>query len=740
MKKIFKIWIDRYFVYIIRLLLIVFLYISAFFLNNIGGIPVRFSWVAIFSSIYLISSLVLIYWKIKNINIAADYSQIALDIIWILFFLHSTGGAESPFSLLFFLAIIQAANVRFLRGAIGAAGLSSVAYGLVLLQEYRGLIRVSEPSAQDLMSAIRADYLSRGYIYAICFFIVAALAGILAERLRLKGRQLEATAKSWEEFRLSTGDILKKMGSGLLTVDYSGQVKYCNKTGAEILGLAEEGIVGRRLEELFSGPNRKFADVLMESLGGEPDPFRDDGAADRRSLRRLSDVRKELMLVREDETQIPIGISTTPVKDAEGRLQGVIAIFQNLSEAKRIESRLKQMEQLEALGEHTQILMTMIQPMLAAIEKDIAGLSPEGGLGSEAQKIATDIRARVGSVRKIIEDFMRYAKIEIPQERTGDLVTPGVAERTIIGQAPEFLKTLEMVRQVAPTDSTVLLLGESGTGKELLAREIHRLSQRSHGPFVSINCAALPESLLESELFGHVRGSFTGAVRDKEGLLQVADGGTFFLDEVSETSPAIQVKLLRVLQEREVVPVGGSRPIKVDVRLISATNANLMKMVEAGRFRQDLYYRLNVIPITIPPLRERGEDVVRLAEYFIEKFSRKANKPVIRLSERAQKALLAYHWPGNVRELENAIERALVVSDSVMIELDDLPEEIKGNPIKDRTMEIKIETEGTLKETEKEIIIRILKEANGNKRLAAKKLGIHYSTLYRKLKQFGLEK
>lgn len=730
--------IERYLVYLLRSLLVVFLFASVVFLNSFGGFSINLGRVAIFSAVYLAASLILSGWRAKAVKATADYGQTILDILWILFFLEAAGGAESPFSLLFFLAILQAANVRFMRGAICAAGLASAAYGLILFQEYRSLVQVPGPAAIDLMESVRADYLSRGYIYAICFFIVAGLSGILAERLRLKGRQLEAAAKSWEEFRLSTGDILKKMGSGLLTVDFSGQVKYCNKTGAEILGLSEERMVGRRLEEIFSGPNKKFAEVLMESLRTESGTSEDGGPGGGRSQRRLSDVRKELCLLREDETEIPIGISTTPVRDAEGRLQGLIAVFQNLTEAKKIESRLKQMEQLEALGEHTQILMTMVQPMLAAIEKDIAGLAP-GGQGSEARQIADDIKVRVGSVRKIIEDFMRYAKIEIPQDRVEDAVTAEPGERAIIGQSPEFLKTLEMVRQVAPTDSTVLLLGESGTGKELLAKEIHRLSRRSHGPFVSINCAALPETLLESELFGHVKGAFTGAVRDKEGLLRVADGGTFFLDEVSETSPAIQVKLLRVLQEREVVPVGGSRPIRVDIRLISATNVNLMKSVEEGKFRQDLYYRLNVIPINIPPLRERGEDIIKLAEYFIEKFSRRTGKPVIKLSERAENALLAYHWPGNVRELENAIERALVVSDSVMIELEDLPEEVRGKSMKDKEVEVKMQADGTLRETEKEIIIRVLKETGGNKRLASQKLGIHYSTLYRKLKQYGLD-
>jgi transcriptional regulator with PAS, ATPase and Fis domain len=342
----------------------------------------------------------------------------------------------------------------------------------------------------------------------------------------------------------------------------------------------------------------------------------------------------------------------------------------------------------------------------------------------------------VGSVRRIIEDFMRYARVEIPRERGRDAAPEASAEKAVIGASPGFLQTMELVGQVAASDATILLLGESGTGKELLARQIHRLSKRSHGPFVSINCAALPESLLESELFGHVRGSFTGAVRDKDGLLRAADGGTFLLDEVSETSPAIQVKLLRVLQEREMVPVGGSRPIKVDVRLVSATNADLARLVDQGRFRSDLFYRLNVIPVSIPPLRERGDDILLLAEHFAAKHCRRAGKPLMEISERARRALEAHRWPGNVRELENAMERAVVVSDSVKIELEDLPRDILEAvkaPAEDPARD------GTLRETEIESIARALREAGGNKRLAAKRLGIHSATLYRKIKQYGLE-
>ncbi len=720
--------------WLLRLGLIMLLLSSAAFLGRTGLLSIRLGWAGVFSAVYLAITAGLAVWKRPVMRAASDYGQAVLDCLWIFAFIRAVGGAESPFSMLFFLAIIQAANVRFLRGALVSAALSSLGYALILLYDYRSWAASQHGDGiPELLAAFRADYLFRGYVYAICFFVVAALAGILAERIRLKGRQLEAAARGWEEFRLSTGDILKKMGSGLLTVNAAGQLRYCNRTGAEILGIDESQSVGADIGELFRGSNQPFGALLLGALRSTDE---DDGLPG--GQRRLSDVRRELTLVRQDGAEIPVGISTTTVRDAEGRVQGVIAIFQNLTEAKRIEGRLQQMEKLEAMNEHTRILMTMVQPELAGIEQDI-GRAAEGASEADLARLSRDVRAKVGSVRRVIEDFMRYARIEIPQERKEDAPAGQAADRPIIGNSPVFRRTLEMAGQVAASDSTVLLQGESGTGKELLAREIHRLSKRRHGPFVSINCAALPEGLLESELFGHVRGSFTGAVRDKDGLLRAADGGTFFLDEVSETSPAIQVKLLRVLQEREIVPVGGSRPIKVDVRLVSATNADLAKLVEQGKFRSDLFYRLNVIPVSIPPLRERGEDILLLAEHFVAVYCRKSGKPLMSLSEGAKKALAAYRWPGNVRELENAVERAVVVSDSVKIELEDLPPEIVEFVSPKEAGQGPKAAEGTLREKEIESIARALREAEGNKKLAAERLGIHYATLYRKIKQYGLK-
>ncbi|MCJ7507928.1 MAG: sigma-54 dependent transcriptional regulator [candidate division Zixibacteria bacterium] len=307
-----------------------------------------------------------------------------------------------------------------------------------------------------------------------------------------------------------------------------------------------------------------------------------------------------------------------------------------------------------------------------------------------------------------------------------------------IGDDPQIIKMKEMAKRVAESESTILIQGESGTGKELVAKAIHYHSRRSDKPFVTINCAAIPENLLESELFGHIKGAFTGAIRDKDGLLKVADEGTFFLDEIAITSPAIQMKLLRVLEEKEVTPVGGTKPINVDVRLIAATNADLEQEVKLGNFRPDLFYRLNVIPITIPPLRERTDDIKLLAFYFIKKYCAIRGVEEKTISERALEKLVAYHWPGNVRELENTIERVVLLAQKKEIDLEDLPEKIKeGVPI-DFVTETK-PSSPTLEEIEKAYINWVLQEADWHKAKAAKMLGIDSSTLYRKIEKYKLK-
>ncbi len=302
------------------------------------------------------------------------------------------------------------------------------------------------------------------------------------------------------------------------------------------------------------------------------------------------------------------------------------------------------------------------------------------------------------------------------------------------GSAPRFLEVLALAETVAGTDSTVLISGESGTGKEVLARYIHSLSQRSEGPFLSINCGALPESLLESELFGHVKGSFTGAVKDKDGLLVAAGGGTFFLDEIGEMSPAIQVKLLRAIQEREVIPVGATKAVPVDARIVAATNRDLEEEITRGSFRSDLYYRLNVIQLHLPPLRERREDIPLLAERFLGS----GNGERYTLAEETLEALIEYDWPGNVRELQNALERAVVVSGGSVIRPDALPERVLEAP-PPRLGASDLPSNPTMEVVERAYILWVLDAEGGNKTRAAEVLGIDPSTLYRKLNRYGIE-
>jgi DNA-binding NtrC family response regulator len=304
-----------------------------------------------------------------------------------------------------------------------------------------------------------------------------------------------------------------------------------------------------------------------------------------------------------------------------------------------------------------------------------------------------------------------------------------------IGKSKRFLEVLKLAEHVSPTESTVLIQGESGTGKEVIARYIHNLSNRADGPFLSINCGALPENLLESELFGHVKGSFTGAVRDKQGLFAAARGGSFFLDEVGEMPPSLQVKLLRVLQEREAIPVGATEAIPVDVRIIAATNRDLEEEIRRGNFRSDLFYRLNVIALNLPTLRERRDDLLLLLEAFLQTMAQEAGSEPKALASEALDAVMVYEWPGNVRELENALEHAVVLSRGNLIEAGALPERITRRR-KEPLVAERSYRNPTLEVIERAYIMWVLQAEGGNKTRAAEVLGIDPSTLYRKLSRY----
>ncbi len=305
----------------------------------------------------------------------------------------------------------------------------------------------------------------------------------------------------------------------------------------------------------------------------------------------------------------------------------------------------------------------------------------------------------------------------------------------IVGDAPELQSVFEIVKQAAPTKATVLILGESGTGKELIAPALHEESPRKHKPFIKVNCAALTESLLESELFGHEKGSFTGAVARREGRFELADGGTLFLDELGEISPAIQVKLLRVLQQREFERVGGTQTIKVDVRLVAATNRNLAEEVKVGRFREDLYYRLNVVSVTLPPLRNRKGDIPALVSHFLVKHGEAYGKEIQGLAPGTLNALVAHDWPGNVRELENAIERAVVLCKTPQLTADALPPALRG-PRSNRS-EGSLIPGASLYEIEKQAILKTLEFVGGSTSKAAEILGISSRKIQYRLKEYA---
>lgn len=328
-------------------------------------------------------------------------------------------------------------------------------------------------------------------------------------------------------------------------------------------------------------------------------------------------------------------------------------------------------------------------------------------------------------VRRVLREAESEAKIHLLSEELGRQFPP--AETIFLGE--KMAQVRKLVQDVAPAEATVLITGQSGTGKELIARMVHNLSLRREGSFIPVHCAALAENLLESELFGHERGAFTGAVSSRKGRFELADGGTIFLDEAGGISPAVQVKLLRVLQEREFERVGGTRSISVDVRIIAATNRDLKEEVAAGRYREDLYYRLNVFPITLPPLADRREAILPLADYFLKKFAVASGKMVDRFTPEARTAMENYPWPGNVRELQNVIERAVILAHRE-IDVRHLNLEQQGGPV--------VPGGNVLKVNERETIRKVLAEVGGNRKRAADILGISLRTLQYRIKEFDL--
>jgi two-component system, NtrC family, response regulator HydG len=347
-----------------------------------------------------------------------------------------------------------------------------------------------------------------------------------------------------------------------------------------------------------------------------------------------------------------------------------------------------------------------------------------------------ELLAAVGRAREVLA--LRRENRRLRDEMSGTI--PGV-----IAGSPAMREALRLVARVAPTDVTVLVTGESGTGKEVVARALHDASRRARGPLVTLNCSALPADLVESELFGHVRGAFTGADRDRDGLFAAADGGTLFLDEVGDLAPAAQAKLLRALEEGRVTPVGATKPVEVDVRLVAATNRPLPGLVETGAFREDLYFRLGVVHLELPPLRDRRDDIPALAAHFIAHFADRHRRDPLPLSEPARRALLAYDWPGNVRELRNAIERALVLAEGSEIDVGDLPPAVTSSAAPLRPTDAAMAgltfadaRERVVESFERSFLAAALERHGGNVSATARALGLHRQSLQKMLKRLGL--
>nr|HID58752.1 sigma-54-dependent Fis family transcriptional regulator [Desulfobacterales bacterium] len=345
----------------------------------------------------------------------------------------------------------------------------------------------------------------------------------------------------------------------------------------------------------------------------------------------------------------------------------------------------------------------------------------------------------------IVEKALKFKRLERENVLLRNQLRKKYKFENFIGTSEAIRQVFNIIEKVANTDSTILITGESGTGKELIARAIHYNSDRRDRPMVTINCGAIPEELLESELFGHEKGAFTGAHRTRIGRFEVADGGTIFLDEIGDMSPNLQVKLLRVIQEQKFERVGSTKTINIDIRIIAATNKNLKKAVSEGHFREDLYYRLNVIPINVPPLRERKSDIPLLVDYFVKRYKKRNKKKIKGFTHQAIKALMRYDWPGNVRELENIVERAVILSDHEEIDLDDIPENIRGGSEPIRTVEISIPDDGihfshAVEEYERELILQALNKTNWVKKKAAKLLNISRTTLVEKIKKRNIVK
>ncbi|MBI5572413.1 MAG: sigma-54-dependent Fis family transcriptional regulator [Desulfomonile tiedjei] len=454
-------------------------------------------------------------------------------------------------------------------------------------------------------------------------------------------------------------------------------------------------------------------------------------------------VPKSKILVVDDESsqrkmlKANLSLDGYEVVEAEDGSHAIARVAEEFFDLVLMDNRMTHVDGIEALKQIKQIspgIPVIIITAYASVETAVQAL--QSGAHDYLTKPLDIDELRI-KVQQTLE-FWRLKEENILQKRRIENLFDA---SSIIGRSQTMKEVMERVAQVAPSEATVLILGESGTGKELIANALHQGSSRTDRRFIKVNCAALPETLLESELFGHEKGAFTGAIARRPGRFELADGGTIFLDEIGEMTLATQSKLLRVVQEREFEPVGSTKTVKVDIRIITATNRNLEEEVKAGRFREDLFYRLNVVPIPLPPLRERKEDIPLLVEHFLKVYNEKNGRNLQGFHPRALDALMRYAWPGNIRELENVVERSVILSRDDYVPFSELP-----LPVREATgdSDVKEIREGlrpgmTIREMEKELIVKTLEENDGNRTRTARVLGITRRTLQHKLKEFGID-
>jgi PAS domain S-box-containing protein len=557
---------------------------------------------------------------------------------------------------------------------------------------------------------------------------------------------------------------------GVMVLDANERIVAFSEGAERITGYAAGEVVGLTCQEIFRSERRDAYCPARRTI--------ESGVV-------LSNFRAHVLAA--DESEIEIALNISPLKRSDGAVVGAVVVFRNLNEMLEMTFRLTELSR-EILREKdwTETILNSIADGVITLAEDftitsfnrsaerITGYSVREVLGKPCRSVfrsggceracpvrdllhgdkastetemeitskdggiipvsisAALLRDEEGRVVGAVETFRDLSRYKILTEE----LKGKYSFRNIIGKSHQMREVYQIIKSVARTNVNVLIQGATGTGKELVARAIHYESPRAGEPFVAVHCAALPETLLESELFGHVRGAFTGAVSDRKGRFQLADGGTLFLDEISEVSPATQVKLLRVLENKQFERVGDNRTLQVDVRLVCATNRNLKQMVAEGGFREDLYYRINVVFLRLPPLRERDEDIPLLVKHFIDRFNHETEKHIEKVHPDAMDILIDYAWPGNVRELENAIGHAFVHCRSDTILPEHLPRDMfEGGPAGAAAAPSR---PASLEEVEKAAIAGMLKTCKGNQSKAARRLGIGRSSLWRKIKKYGL--